>query len=1122
MADALHIELLGGLRVTLGDTPVSGFVSSKVPALLCYLAVTGRPHFRPALAALLWGELPDADAAANLRQALANLRRLLEPHLLITRQTVAFNAAAPYSLDTQSFERELAALGKLEDAHAALALPSADLLDALQRAVDRYAGDFLAGLRVRDAPTFEEWMLAQQERLRELAQRALHVLATQHAARGEYSAAIASVTRLLALDPWREEAHRQLMLLLARNGQRAAALTQYEVCRRVLRDELGVEPMPETTALYERIRTALPAGRSAVPIAPTVLVGREAERADLARRLADPACRLVTIGGPGGIGKTRLALQTAADLGERFLHGVCVVQLASVGRAGLLAAAIANALQLVLSGRAPPQAQLFNYLREKELLLVLDNFEHLIEGGADLLAEIIWQAPEVKLLVTSRERLRVQGEWLLELGGLAYPDDRRREPRTTQRVPDRAPQTGDVSRVTSDVTPDTRHPAPGTSVDLEQYSAVELFIQRARSVYAGFAPSPADMRAVVRICRLVEGMPLGIELAAAWVRVLACEEIAQELERNLGFLSTSLRDAPERHGSMRAVFDYSWQFLSAEERRVLRRLSVFRAGFTRAAAAGVLSFELRVMSWEHHTLKLETQDSELLTLLASLIDKSLLRKVEAGRYELHELIRQYAAEKLAESPEERAQTYERHCAYYTHLLQQQEQALAGAMQKQAIELIDAEIENVRVAWQWAAANGRHDLIGMALEGLYLFYERRSWFQEGADAFGQAVERFDGDEAALETAAAELTLTLGRLIVRQGVFSTRLSLFKPSRELLRRGLTLLRRHPAHADVALALTFLGTAAWALGEFGEARRCCEQSLALCRATNDRRGQAQALNMLGAVANTLGEYADARRLHQESLVIRRAIDDRRGIAVTLNNLANAAWELGEYDEAERCYQESLAVYRQLGDRSGIANTLLNVADIARLRGTYAEAQQMFQECLAMFRATGERYGMAYALSYQGNVVGLLGDYSRARGLLDESLALYREIGSQEGIATTLGYLGEVACASGSLSQAREYFCEALRIAIESESRPAALLNVVGMAELLIRQGRAEQAAELLAHPLSHPASDNYTRDRASRLRVDLEAALSPESVGAALARGQPRPFDDVVAALLDQPIGT
>jgi DNA-binding SARP family transcriptional activator len=375
MTAELQLSLLGKLQISRDGAPVTGFVSAKAQALLVYLAVTARPHDRQALAALLWGDMPQTEARANLRSALSNLRKLLEPYLLISRDEAAFNQASSYWLDVAAFE-------------AALVQPTSPVQgepvplswevhsQALRQAIELYQGDFLEGFAVREALAFEEWLLSRRERLRQLAVQALHTLALEHTARGEYAAGIDYTTRLLALEPWREEAHRQLMILLARSDQRSAALAQYELCCRILAAELGVEPLPETTTLYERLKAAGAARPHNLPPQATPFVGRQAERAHIDGQLEQPTCRLLTLVGSGGIGKTRLALQTAAGKLTAFQDGVFFIPLAGVNAAELLVSSIAEALQLPIYGAEDPKAQLLNYLRPKEMLLVLDNFEH--------------------------------------------------------------------------------------------------------------------------------------------------------------------------------------------------------------------------------------------------------------------------------------------------------------------------------------------------------------------------------------------------------------------------------------------------------------------------------------------------------------------------------------------------------------------------------------------------------------------------------------------------------------------------------------------------------------------------------------------------------------------------
>jgi len=654
-SESLTLRLLGTPQVTRAGVPVTGFISAKAQGLLYYLAVTGRPHTREALAGLFWSDMPEVQAGKNLRNALSNLRSLAGQNLLITRQEVVFDRSSPYWLDVEAF---LATLGDAATRD----------LGALHRAVELYQGDFLDGFYVGDALAFEEWVLGRRSLLKGHVLQALHTLVTRHLEREEYAAGIDYANSLLAIEPWREETHRHLMILLARSRQRSAALAQYETCRRVLARELQVEPMPETTLLYEHIRAVVAPPPHNLPPQPTAFVGRQAELAEVARFLNNPGAQLLTLVGPGGIGKTRLALQAAARCVEpeaqyeaHFADGVFVVPLAP-GLPGVadappsLIAAMADALNFSFQGPVHPQAQLLAYLREKHMLLVLDNFEHLV-AEARQLGDILRLAPGIKLLVTSRVRLNLQEEWLLEVTGLDYPASADGQPAEERRP-------------------------------LEAYSAIALFVQQARRMRPGFALDAASEPAVVRICQLAEGVPLAIELAASWLRVLSGPEILAELEHGLDFLTSSLQNIPARHRSLRAVFEHSWALLSPVEQALFRRLSAFRGGFRREAAAAVVGASL--------------------PLLAGLADKSLVRRNADGRYEVHELLRQYADEHLRADPAEFAQVHDQHCHYYADLLTTYQPQLRGAGPElqAAMAVLNAERENVRAAWNWAVEHRR--------------------------------------------------------------------------------------------------------------------------------------------------------------------------------------------------------------------------------------------------------------------------------------------------------------------------------------------------------------------------------------------------------------------------------
>ena len=479
---------------------------------------------------------------------------------------------------------------------------------------------------------------------------------------------------------------------------------------RVARGELGVDRLHLRSKSIDAAKVSFP--KTNLPIFPTPLIGRARAVEQLSQLLRDPQCRLLTLVGPGGIGKTRLAIESAAQAGDFFIDHVHFVPLFPVNNTQLIVPLIASSVGLSFHHaiRADPKTQLFSYLKEKQALFLLDNLEQLLtEPGIELLAELLAHAPQVKLLVTSRECLGLQDEWVFEVHGLPVPESIY---------------------------------VQGT----EQNTSVELFLQRARRAHVEFSAGIGDFPAIVRICRLVDGNPLAIELAAAWVRTLSCEEIAQEIERGVGFLTVSARDIPARHRSMRAVYEHSWKLLTGEEQRVLLRLSVFQGGFSREAVEQVAAGTLAVLS--------------------ALMTKSLVRRSSAGRYDLHELIRQFAGDQYAAHPE--AYLHERHSRFYLTWLHEQEAAMINSRQQEIIEQLSLETDNLRQAWELAIQGRQIELLRLAAWPLWYSYEIRGLYREGEAIFLQAVqsilawkipEELDGDARRAALAYLQIFLSI---------------------------------------------------------------------------------------------------------------------------------------------------------------------------------------------------------------------------------------------------------------------------------------------------------------------------------------------------------------------------
>jgi len=937
MANELDIRLFGGLRIALDGVPLADFMSHKVPALLAYLTMNEGPQRRNDLAALLWGEMPDTDARNNLRQAIANLRKTLEPHLLITRETVEFSPSSTLFLDVAAFERGLQTL-------------SAPAVRPLQEATALYRGDFLAGFFVREAPAFEEWMLAQRARYRELALYALHTLTQLHLDAGAYDRAISDATRLLALDSWREETHRQLMLALARIGQRSAALAQYKRCRRLLWEELEVEPSDETTALYERIKASMHGPRHNLYATAPELIGREAELVELRGRLAAPSCRLLTLVGPGGAGKTQLALAAAHESLDRYLDGVWWAELGAVTNPAELVAAIGDGLGFAFAG-GPLQTQLTDYLRRKELLLALDNFEHLIAPSAlDLLGQILQQAPGVKLLITSRERLNLAAEWLFDVSGLPYP---------------------------------TNGAGEG-----EDYPALQLFVQRAQRIHPTFTLGPNDRAAVAHICRMTAGLPLAIELAAAWARGLSPIEMVVELERGLAFLASRAYGVPERHRSLVAVFEHSWALLDVSERTALAQLSVFRGGFEWNAAEMVAGARLPT--------------------LQTLADRSWLQIGAEGRYEMHPLVRQFTAEKLAQEPaRHHVQAYGRHARHFAALTQQREDDFHGAADKQALAWMIGEADNIRAAWRWGVQQAEGALLAQFVESFLYFFDIQGRYQECVDLTGEALWAVRA--AGHECETPDWGRGLGRLLALRAAFQFRLGAFEEARQAAEEALILLEPLRPFRDVGHARLYLGAAWYGLGDLN-----------------------RSINWFLAAAEAYEEAGHAW-----------------GVGATLDNAGYLEFLRGDLPAAESLMKRGLEIARQTGSRYLLTGVHDHLATLMAAQRRFDEAMAHAERCREALDELDRPYIVASLSLSLGKIAEQAGDYASAASYLARALNLARSTGNRLDIVKTLTQLGGLQVAGGNLGAAERALREAATIGREIHAESLLADVAIGLADL-------------------------------------------------------------------------
>lgn len=974
--------MLSRPRVTLDGEVVGDFVSDKAQALLLYLALNEGARSRRRLAGLFWGELSGKRARANLRVALHNLKKRVPGYLKVTRKEAAFAHDRPHWIDVVA----------LADAAA-----SAEGVEALAGAVALYEDDFLKGLSVDGAPEVEMWLRAEQERWRLRLLELLERLAAAYGQEQRWGEATTALRRLLAVEPWREQTHRELMLSLARQGQYGAALAQYEACRDRLAAGLGVEPMPETNALYERIRRLRRRPPSALPRPATPLIGRHAERAAVGARLLDPACHLVTLYGPGGIGKTRLALAVAREVAPHFLEGVTYVPLSDVDTVRHLPLAIGEAAGLSFEGQRPYDEQLLAYLQPQERLLVLDNFEKLLAGRA-LVERLASAAPGVRLLVASRVVLNAPGEWAFEVGGLGAP------PAGAEKPAD----------------------AP----------AVQLFLQQARQVRSGFAPTEREMRAIARICRMVDGMPLAIEQAASWLRALGTMKLLAELDRGLDFLTAGRGAGVRAAGaggrqSMRAVLEQSWSMLRPEEKDLFAALSVFQGGFTRRAAEEVAGATLPALS--------------------ALVEQSLVRRVEeSGRYEMHELLRQFAAERLADEPTVARAAGQRHAAFYARFVADRRGLLFTRDEARALREIEGEIENVRAAWRRALDWGPATVIEVFLQSFWFFYELQGLYREGLDVFAGALDELvakDAGDGELEKAKGLAQANCGWFLLRTGAYREAL-------EELEEAVARLRRCDDASTLGWPIFFLGFTAQLTGDYGRAEALIGESASVQRAAGDEMAALHSESVLAFLWLSTREPAAAQEQLERVAAKPTTLDGRRSLSNLFNLQGLCALALGDGPRAVDFLEKGLAVSREGEDGWNVALGTHYLGLAARAQGDFAAAIERHRAALALMESLEEKLGITFCL---------------------------------------LG-LGWAEHGLGHVTKGRDYFEEGLEMATEMGVRPQALEALAGLGACLLAEGDAAGARRLLSRVAAHSATAYLVRQQAQLLLGQCPEAPAPQ----------------------------
>ncbi len=1042
---ALRLSLLGSFEALLDARPVKQFRTRGVQALLIYLAChSEKANQRDYLLALLWPGLPQKSAQGNLRHAIYHLRQAIPevsrrqgpgstPFLLADRQTVQINPDGRVEVDVKVFD--------------ALSGKESTISD-LETAADLYRGEFLADFHLPDNANFGEWTLAIRAEYQRRLMAVLGRLAQFHTEANNLDKAEGYARRQISMDDLREEAHRQLMRILFLAGQRSAALTQYERCRRRLMDDLGIEPSAETKSLYENIRNGeldqaalqQPGGDSRegltvsaqdkgpvqvahnLPMELTPFIGRERDLSALAALLAEGDTRLVTIVGPGGIGKTRFALATAEHIlyekSSLFPDGIFFVPLRSLESSDLITAAIADALRFRMEYE---DNTLLEYLGSKRLLLVMDNYEHLLDG-VELISQILQTAPHVQIITTSRERLQLHEEQLYPIHGLDSPED-------------------------------------GSQTLVAESEAGQLFIQTARRINPDFSLMGSDPDHLLRICRLVEGMPLALELAAAWSDTVSLAAIAGEIQDNIDFLATKWQNVPPAHHSIRAVFDGSWGQLNPEEQSLFAQLSIFRGGFSPKAVRAITGITLRD--------------------LAMLVQKSLLRfnKVQ-NLYSVHELLRQYGLQKLEEEPLLEGDLRDRHSRIYIDWLSRQfePEQMKAVGQKAALDGIQAELENMRAAWIWALRHDGFSRMIPAMENIGRYYQWLGGAREGRRSFQIILDtlaeetRIQGNQRILLKAMA-----LGWFSRFTAITDSRTQAMIPLAEC-RQILDSLTGsgEESRRQQALYCLQLSYSDWSVPDEVRQQRS-SQSLAVYKEIDDPFGCSDALIAMARTARNQGHVAEAQGYIKECLAYQRASSNHLGLAESLNVAGICSLMLNEYEEAEELLLQSLDLAQTFDHHQLLELGFGYLGQEYHDSGRFSGARMMLDQCLKLAAESSTIEFHAGWSNRQGFVYLHLGQYDEAAKCGRRALELVRDYGDSEYKAISMTLLS-------AIDLAKEFYDAAIQKLEKAAPCSFGVLNtifgddglLVGLAIALLRTGHSDEALGQLRKALHSAITDH------------------------------------------------
>lgn len=1000
----LEVQMLGTPQIKYKGKEISSSLPAKNQALFYYLSTTQTTHSRLTLANLLWSDKNEKASRTSLRQAVYQLGKMLPDYIESTRETVTLPHSKDIHIDLNLFRPNSRQLHKLS-------------IKQVIQAVDQYQGDFLDGFFVDNATVFEEWLFETRNTFHSQAVQYLTYLITWAHQQRQVEIGIKYARKLIRLEPWDENGYRYLMYFLVWNGQINTALAEYQQCQQRLRQELDIEPANETTALYNRIKRLRWHSPPPIPTNPNPLFGRQQAMTEI-KELLYSNKQIITILGLGGIGKTSLALEIAQKMTPFYLDGVYWVDLGQMRSSDELVLTIADRLQLNLSHQIPASTQLIQFLNDKEMLLVLDNFEPFAtKENLLLLNQLSMASKAVQMIITSRQKLRVRQETVYYLHLLTYPE------------------TGQVV----------------TEAEISAYSALQLFISVAQQANPHFLYRH-QLGEIIQICHLVEGLPLAIELAAALTEQKSCSEIAEQIKITLEHLVTPFHDMPNRQRNLEATFLYSWSQLSSDEQKLLAQLTIFQGEFTTTAVITI------------------TQTSS--ALLATLAAKSMVQTINLPKYRLHTTIHHYASPQLAHYPDNDA-LYQRYSTYYLQFVLAQPNLL-GKHALQARQQINQELSNIDAAWRWAIHQKNWQLLDSAAETIFLGFFFNGHFHKILELFQLVVDHF---QPATETISDPfIQQFVARLLAYQSQPLHQLGRTTESGQKTKDAWALV------TDKESLTACIATLYWIKNESlrqiisASHQQQLEKCLQLAHQNNWLYWGMVAINSL-AVYHLKSHHTSQAKASFEKLI---HYCQQNGFVYseksTYNNLADTNWQEGAYQTALKNYHNALKGYDHLQEPVGqiLAHTNLSICmfHLAQL----AESWQHNTTALDLCRQQGEQWLLGHVYSYRGRLLSQQGFYADAIALFEQTLSMAEKISNHHVLCETLLFLAICLYQQNQFKAALEWGLQAqAKTAEHSLLFQGAISFTLGL--IYEAQGnfnsalKAYQNAQALHQSSNHPA---------------------------------------------------